>query len=1453
MKAMTIGTKGEMTMKMIRQNLNNDHLSLKRAWCLAVAIVGLLFASVISVQAADLLHNSADTASTKWQAEGGWGVAGGKYGKFDCATCHEPDADNLKNIRKTITTPNGQNWPNGAPSVNVAFLNSTSMGYDKDGHAISSRICEICHSANQFHNFNTSNNSGGLAHPTPQAVCTSCHKHNTGFKAACGGCHGNPPTAAVLGGDYGLIGKPRPSNAMPSGQVGAHATHTQTRNMVCDTCHYINNGTIKMPNLSNTIDIGFYGFGGKVTSGTYTPYSSSNRGYRIASGTANTTIASVVTNYPAANKCANVYCHGGGVKVGSTQVKAPLTGGTNTIPKWDSSSQNACGSCHGINAASPPTMGSHMKHVAPVWSAESGNCDLCHPAIDMSHVQGSLRWEMKVSDPRVGANAAYKGLWKGATGDMAPSDNYGQCTNVACHTDGKGQPPRLNATWGSSTFNADCAGCHGGNADSAAPIVSDMHGQHINQLSVNGVNFGCAECHAQTVTADRTIGTPGNHLNQLVNYSGARAGKNKAACNVAYCHSDGKGGAGMAVNWAGGTPIGNCVGCHGSAIPADFASVYGEPNYASTGEGQTRANSHKKHVAGGSGSCVYCHTGTVTGTGTLTGAAHLDKTIQVAPGGGESFAYPGGKTCSTISCHGSGSPNAVWGATFATECTGCHGGNAAIAPSDIKTGKHAQHVNNAGVNGTNFGCAECHAQTVSGDRTISNSTLHPNKLVNYSGAGAGKNAASCNTAYCHTDGKGGSGIAVNWATGPAIDNCTGCHGAAIPAGFASIYGEPNYTSTGSGLDLANSHMKHVGTSGSSTCVYCHGGTVAVDGKLSGANHIDRFIQVAPGGGKTFLYPGSKTCSNISCHGTGSPDAVWGATMPSDCTGCHGGNRDAAPGDIKTGSHTQHINQAALNGVDYGCAECHAQTVAGDRLVIDQGIHGNLLVNYSGARAGKNAAACNTSYCHSDGKRSAGMVVSWTGGTPITNCVGCHGVASPAAFTSVAGEPNYANEGLGLFKANSHATHTQKLKISGVSVTGAASCEICHIDTVTTAGTAILSNANHLNGSVNVKLDTAKAGLTADYNYSTRTCSTISCHGGGSPRWGDAASAGCNACHANLSGAHAAHIGNLISAGMISFYNFTANRSTGSFYRYGCGNCHPAADDTTHRNNVVEIILRKNKPGASYLVSLNNLITTDTGGFTKTAADNFTCETVYCHSNGRTTGTAEVPVAGDYRQTPNWYGTFTGNRCAMCHDNPPRYAGQSHYVAESSLGDNGVRPFAETGHMTGIHYMNTYVGNNKNGYLGYSSSGNMAHGNSALATTISCYTCHSGIVSSTKIDTYAMYDTSSDFRCATCHKPGSRTPLQAGEITDTALHINGAKEVRFAPITIKTKAQLANVANALGWSRSGGYKTDTSYDSADLSVATWNAQSKTCLTACHVNQPGITWGAQLKCVSCHANQ
>jgi hypothetical protein len=208
---------------------------------------------------------------------------------------------------------------------------------------------------------------------------------------------------------------------------------------------------------------------------------------------------------------------------------------------------------------------------------------------------------------------------------------------------------------------------------------------------------------------------------------------------------------------------------------------------------------------------------------------------------------------------------------------------------------------------------------------------------------------------------------------------------------------------------------------------------------------------------------------------------------------------------------------------------------------------------------------------------------------------------------------------------------------------------------------------------------------------------------------------------------------------------------------------------------------------------------------------------------------------------------------MCHDNPPQYGGQSHYVAASTMGNNGTPPYRDSGHMINIHFKSTAKGNNQRGFLGFSSAGDKAHGNSNLATTISCYTCHSGVVSSTKIDTYAMNGSSSNFRCGRCHTASTPTPLQAGEIVDTSKHVNGVKNVAFAPVTFRTKAQITNVNNVLGWTRNGGYKAAGSYDSFDLGTSTWDAQSKTCLTLCHVNQPNITWGAQLQCNSCHAKQ
>ncbi|GAM11869.1 hypothetical protein OR1_04193 [Geobacter sp. OR-1] len=191
-----------------------------------------------------------------------------------------------------------------------------------------------------------------------------------------------------------------------------------------------------------------------------------------------------------------------------------------------------------------------------------------------------------------------------------------------------------------------------------------------------------------------------------------------------------------------------------------------------------------------------------------------------------------------------------------------------------------------------------------------------------------------------------------------------------------------------------------------------------------------------------------------------------------------------------------------------------------------------------------------------------------------------------------------------------------------------------------------------------------------------------------------------------------------------------------------------------------------------------------------------------------------------------------------------------------MGMNNTPPYKPSGHLVGIHFKNISKGPGLNGFLGFTSSGSAAHGNTAYADTIKCDICHSGIVDPAKPDTYAMFGTGSPFECASCHTAGTTTKLQAGNIVGTGLHINGKKDVAF-PTTaypFKTKAQLSNVANAGGsWMRNGSYKADDAYDSTDLSTSTWNPVEKSCNTACHVNQSGIIWGNKLKCFSCHANQ
>lgn len=1142
--------------------------------------------------------------------------------------------------------------------------------------------------------------------------------------------------------------------------------------------------------------------------------------------------------------CTSAYCHSDGKGMPGTSVS------------WTGGPALGCTGCHGndpapafTSAAGEPNYAnqgpdqlrsnSHQRHMGGVGPT---TCIYCHSnTVDAA---GSLKPGTLHLDgtPSVSAGG-------GKTFNYTPATRT--CDNVSCH----GGPSPIR--WGAS-MPADCTGCHGNNAASAIPQTSGKHASHMNNYSTLGQNYRCSTCHALTVNPDdRSIADPAFHGNGFKNITGVLVGGRSTyttatgVCSSTYCHSDGKGKQNVPFTsengWKSAATL-DCRGCHGNDSSPAFVSSAGEPNYASTGAGTDRANNHQNHVDSGAAGCSSCHSATVASNGAilLNSSTHTNRRIDVLAGGGRTFTYdPGTKSCSDISCHGGkGSFTQVWGNGLTPNCLGCHGNNVASG-TPIALGSHTAHVNNAPLIGVNFNCTECHAKTINPDeRSFANPSLHGNGFKDYSGVRAGGSASYsavdgvCSASYCHTDGTGIQKMtpATGWRSGATLD-CRGCHGSDAAPAFSSAAGEPNYPNAGAGVARANSHQKHVGSANqASTCHFCHAATVTASGDAIVANHLDRSIQVAAGGGKSFTYGSGKSCSDISCHGAGSPPAVWGGTMPADCTGCHGGNA-ASGSPITTGYHPSHVNNASVIGTDIGCAACHAATVASDRTIGDATRHTNGFVNFSGAYAGRNSSSCNTAYCHTDGKGTPGGAVSWTTG-PALGCNGCHGNDPSPAFVSPAGAPNYANAGAAQFRANSHQTHASA---------GASSCDTCHTATVTASGTAIKAGGLHLDGQITVSFNTAKA--TATWNSLSKTCSNISCHGGNSATWGDPSSAGCTVCHGSLSGAHSIHVGNYLSLGTTAYGNFSANRSNGTAYRFGCANCHPT-DTAYHRNGFIDVSLNRNKPNAGSLITRNNLVSTDSGGYTRSGGSSFTCETVYCHSNGRT---ADMTPA-DYRQTPNWYGgSFGPNRCGGCHDNPPQYAGQSHYVPQSSLGNNGTPPYRDSGHLINIHYRSTAKGNNLNGFLGFSSAGDAAHGNPAVATTISCHLCHSGVVSSTRIDTYALDGTASSFRCSQCHTAATPTRLQTGEIVDTSRHVNGEKNVAFAPVQFRTKAQIANVNNILGWSRTGDYKGPGSYDSFDLSTSTWDPGTKTCMTLCHVNQPGITWGAQLKCNSCHARQ
>ncbi|GFO60933.1 cytochrome c [Geomonas silvestris] len=616
-------------------------------------------------------------------------------------------------------------------------------------------------------------------------------------------------------------------------------------------------------------------------------------------------------------------------------------------------------------------------------------------------------------------------------------------------------------------YNLSCIACHqmppldSGTAKKN-PYTGAVPGNHQGHASASVSS--CVTCHGPGVTSYTS-----GHRNKVIELSDSIGYSRKAvgvflnqtsvpptilgSCSAVACHSDGKGNLKATPAW----------GAAAFQAPADCGQCHG--NAPATGNHPVTGSKHAAYFGTGTGSCAKCHADhTVDAKPFAHASSAGHRAIQVQFAGGGSFA---GTSCSTVYCHSNGKgtfATATWGATL--DCAGCHGSATSTGAAALSA-KHALHVNNAAVLGTNYGCVECHSATASSNTAIADVTKHANGSVDLAGTRVGTvSAGSCATSYCHSDGKG-TQKTVTWTQTQTLD-CKGCHGSDAAPAFASVAGEPNYANAGSGVARANSHKNHVAAA--ADCQNCHATTTA-DGlsiKAGATAHTNSVIDVVAGNGKSFTVSG-KTCSNVSCHsGNGIianvAAATWGASL--GCAGCHG---DATT--LATNAHAKHVS-----GKGYACATCHSSTVTGSTTIANPALHGDGLVEVAGSFTYTAAAkSCSTAACHGS------STPSWTN-TASGACGSCHAALSTTG---------------GVIATNGHGAHFTAAYGPAMSASSATSCAVCHIYTTDTATT-------HVDGTVQLAAGFNKVG----------TCT--GCHQQSTTWTGGRVS--CESCHSTAGGA-----------------------------------------------------------------------------------------------------------------------------------------------------------------------------------------------------------------------------------------------------------------------------------------------------------------------------------------------
>lgn len=778
----------------------------------------------------------------KHASSGGWGVTGGVYGVFLCTTCHTAHGtSNIYLIKGAITTPDGSNFLSSATnSVSVDFRVKSgtaavpgpqTSGIMGDDSVTHSTSVFVCEVC---HVYDASDANGVNKHAYNMSVTDS---HNNG--ADCTTCHNHKN--AFMSGCTSCHGDPPQDGTIGPPGVATPATgvtnpssagaHVFHATTRAMLCEACHTGGMPTNAIpSYTIDMGF------ALNATNVP----NFNGSIASGTLNARApASPYTGYgTAAGTTVNITTSDPTCSVychGSTMGN---NNGTATTPSWTaasgsySCSSNPNGACHGASASNPPLLGSHQKHTGASPN-RALPCSDCHNGYVPP--AATTTHVNNQSEFAFDTSKTYIGASAAYSGTPTMLDAYGNCSNLYCHSNVQTSPPGGALTYASPTW---------GNASS---------GQ-------------CGTCHkADGSSGNATIMDSGSHTKHVSTYGFA------------------------------------CTLCHNGA-----------------GEGTT------KHADGNVDVAINGTVGNISVVGSYTGTP--------APGD----AYGG---CSNIYCHSDAQAaitysNPTWGSSLG--CNGCHGD-----ASSLSSGSHSGHLKGAT-------CNNCHNATASSNSAIGTYANHVNGYVtinldsnaalntatyNSQNAGGtnvyqktvGTAYGSCTDIKCHSDGTSiwsgltGAGSTPTW--GPTSVACNTCHGNST---YTSDYriGAPLYNSTTTQIAGAkpNAHRLHITANtintGETKCQHCHyqtttdsatiatGSTTHANGSYTvtsgnASNSYPTGENVSASGTVSLTYTynaysGVSTCSNVSCHPTGTTTADntnttlnWNDLDPSTrCTDCH---------------------------------------------------------------------------------------------------------------------------------------------------------------------------------------------------------------------------------------------------------------------------------------------------------------------------------------------------------------------------------------------------------------------------------------------------------------------------------------------------------------------------------------------------------------------------------------